>query len=67
MKIYAEKNVVVFASVTFNGWDFKVWPDGTVEKWVVNDDNFDGFWSWMSEYDSGYDEIKAAGLEVLIE
>lgn len=63
--ISAKKVVVVYADVTYNGWDYKVYPSGVVEKWAVSDDNVDGFWSWMSEYDNGYDEIKAAGLEVL--
>lgn len=63
--IYAEKVVVIYAQVCYNGWDYKVWPDGQVEQWVVNDDNIEGFWSWMSDCDNGYDEIKKAGLAVL--
>ena len=44
-----------------------MFPNGHVEKWAVTDDNVDGFWSYMSEFDNGYDEIKAAGLAVLKE
>lgn len=65
MKIRATKIVTVFAEVYYNGWDYKVWPDGTVEKWAVGDENVDGYWAWMSDCDTGYDEIRAAGLEVL--
>lgn len=65
MILHAEKVVNVFAAVTYNGWDYRVWPSGAVEKWMVGDDNVDGTWWWMSDCDSGYDEIKKAGLEVL--
>lgn len=59
MKIRAEKREVVYADVVYNGWDYKVYPDGTVMKWEVWD------YVHMSECDDGYDEIKAAGLDVL--
>lgn len=66
-KITAEKVVVTYAEVRYNGWDYKVWPNHNVEKWVVTDDNVDGYWSLMSPYDDGYEEIVKAGLEVLRE
>lgn len=65
MKIHAKKVVVIYADVTYNGWDYKVWPDGQVDKWAVDDENQNGHWAWMSEYDNGYDEIRQAGLTVL--
>ena len=65
-RVFAKKVVITFAEVTFNGCDYKVWENGAVEKWVVSDDNVDGFWSCMSDCDYGYDEIKEAGLQVLV-
>lgn len=62
MNIRAEKREVVYAHVVRNGWDYwdyRVYPDGTVMKWDVWD------YVHMGEYEDGYDEIKAAGLEVL--
>jgi hypothetical protein len=41
-----------------------VYPDGTVVK-EVNDYNGNGHYAQMSECEDGYNEIRAAGLEVL--
>lgn len=60
MKARAKKVIVIYADVTYNGCDYKVWPDGQVEHWAPNGD-----WAWMSEYDNGYDEIRQAGMTVL--
>ena len=65
MNIRAEKKEVVYAYVVGNGWDHRVYPDGTVMKWEVNDYNGNGHFVHMSECEDGYDEILAAGLEVL--
>jgi hypothetical protein len=67
MKISAKKVVSVFADVTYNGWDYRVYPNGLVMIWETNDDNQNGDYTWMSEADDGYEEIKAAGLKVLNE
>ena len=65
MNIRAEKKEVVYAYVVGNGWDHRVYADGTVMKWAVDDDNVDGHYVRMSECEDGYDEILAAGLEAL--
>lgn len=66
-RIHATKVVIVFADVTYKGWEYKVFPNGTVEKWIMGDENVDGCWTWMSDCETGYDEIRAAGLKVLSE
>lgn len=63
--IAARKVIVTYAEVCCNGWEYKVWPNHNVEKWVVTDDNVDGVWSWMSPYDDGYEDVLNAGLDVL--
>lgn len=65
-KIYAEKKEVVYAYVVYNGWDHRVYPDGTVMIWDVSEgDGWSGDYVHMREHEDGYDKIKAAGLEVL--
>jgi len=65
MKIEAKKVVTVHAEVTFNGWDYKVTPNGDVYIWTFDDEYADGDWVWMSDCEYNYDKIKAAGLAVL--
>ena len=65
MKISATKVVSVFADVIYNGWEYEVFPNGVVRKWEVTEENQGGHMTFMSESDDGYDEIKAAGLNVL--
>ena len=63
--ISAKKVEVVYAEVSCNGWDFRVHPNGVVEEWIVDDENYNGYWSCMSDCEDCYDEIKKAGLAVL--
>jgi hypothetical protein len=65
--INARKVVTLYAEVSYNGWEYKVTPSGTVLVWAVGDSHEDGYWTWMSNCDTGYDEIKQAGLAVLQE
>ena len=65
MNIRAEKKEVVYAYVFYNDWDYRVYPDGTVMNWEVDAYSGNGHYVRLSECEDGYDEIKAAGLEVL--
>lgn len=67
MNIHAEKVVSIWAAVTYEGWNYRVEPNGTVLIWEVNDENVKGNWNWMEKSENGYDEIKQAGLVVLEE
>jgi hypothetical protein len=61
--ICAEKKEIVYAYVTCNGWDHRVYPDGTVMIWDCEE--YGGDYVHMRGHEDGYDEIKAAGLRVL--
>lgn len=65
MKISAKKVVTVYAEVTYNGCDYRVWPNGVVERWEPNEWNTRYDWYYFSDCKHGYDEIKAAGLRCL--
>jgi hypothetical protein len=64
-EIEVRKVKVVYAEVTCYGWDFRVHPNSVVEEWIVDDENYNGYWSQMSDCEDCYDEIKKAGLAVL--
>ena len=61
----AKKYVSMYALVDHDFDQYKVYPNGYVEKWSVSDLNVDGTWIRQDESDATFLEVQAAGLGVL--
>ena len=64
----AKKVTYAYAEVNCVYGLFRVWPNGTVEEWCVDDYNINGYWNdepWAKIEEPIKEEIKRAGLEVL--
>jgi hypothetical protein len=65
-KTSAKKVTRTWAEVDHNGWDYKVYPNGAVVTWRLSYDGH-GYWDDLSSFDTEYDIVKSAGLNVLDE
>lgn len=63
--MYAKKVINFYAIVTDQGLDYRVYPNGSVYVWTVNDYNVEGYWAPYDSWDYNYDEISKMGLMCL--
>ena len=62
MKVFtADKVVVVHADVVTDQGEFRVYPNGYIERW----NEWDYYWAVYDKDSKHYDEIKQIGMEVI--